>query len=114
MTDKLYLYTPVYSELWYRQKLLSDPETMSYNKGYNLGFEGYDNETGCIDFPQNKWQSWYDYFIGNEPERYYAYIVREDDNAFIGEVNLHKSKNADWYEMGIVLEAKYRGLPALS
>ncbi|WMJ23141.1 hypothetical protein RBG61_00345 [Paludicola sp. MB14-C6] len=22
---------------------------MSYNKGYELGFDGYNNETGCID-----------------------------------------------------------------
>lgn len=105
----VFLYTPTYDELWYRQKLLSDTETMSYNKGYDLGFDGYDNNTGCIDFPKNRWQSWYDYFIGNEPERYYAYIVRKEDNAFVGEVNLHKNNAADWYDMGIVLEAKYRG-----
>ena len=105
----IYLHVPKLDELWYRQKLLCDAETMSYNKGYDLGFDGYDNKTGCIDFPENQWQSWYNYFIGNEPERYYAYIVRKEDNAFIGEVNLHKSKNADWYDMGIVLEARYRG-----
>ncbi|MDD4492956.1 MAG: GNAT family N-acetyltransferase [Eubacteriales bacterium] len=105
----IYLHVPKLDELWYRQKLLSDAETMSYNKGCNLGFDGYDNNTGCIDFFENKWQSWFDYFIGNEPERYYAYIVRKEDNAFIGEVNLHKSENADWYDMGIVLEARYRG-----
>lgn len=109
MTNKISLHTPTYDELWYRQKLLSDTETMSYNKGYDLGFDGYDNETGCIDFPQCQWKSWYNYFIGNEPERYYAYIVCKDDNAFIGEVNLHKNNAADWYDMGIVLEAKYRG-----
>ena len=54
--------------------------------------------------------TWYDYFIGNEPQRFYAYIVRIEDGKFIGEVNLHKSKENDWYEMGIVLEARYRGL----
>lgn len=28
---------------------MNDPDTMSYNKGYELGFDGYNNETGCID-----------------------------------------------------------------
>ncbi len=88
---------------------MSDPDTMSYNKGFDIDFDGYDKETGCIAFPERKWADWYDYFIGNEPERFYAYVVRESDGEFIGEVNVHKSKDNNWYEMGIVLEAKYRG-----
>lgn len=34
---QLKLYIPQYQDLWYRQKLLNDPDTMSYNKGYNEG-----------------------------------------------------------------------------
>lgn len=30
--------------------------------------------------------------------------------AFIGEVNLHKNEKNDWFEMGIIIEAKYRGM----
>jgi predicted nucleotidyltransferase/GNAT superfamily N-acetyltransferase len=97
------------NELSYREKLLSDPDTMSYNKGYALSFHGYNKETGCITFPGCDWQAWFDHFIGKEPECYYAYIVRAEDDAFIGEVDLHKSNDSDWHEMGIVLEAKYRG-----
>lgn len=106
--SKVFLHRPKISDLWYRKQLMADTETMAYNKGYEP-FEGYDRETGCIQFPENEWQSWYDYFIGNEPERFYAYIVRAEDQAFIGEVNLHKSRENDWHEMGIVIEAKYRG-----
>lgn len=109
MRKLLYLHIPAYDELWYRQKIMRDPDTMSYNKGYNLNFNEYDKETGCIDFPECKWKEWYNYFIGQEPEKFYAYIVRKEDGAFIGEVNLHKNSEKDWYEMGIVLEAKYRG-----
>lgn len=36
--------------------------------------------------------------------------MRKEDGAFIGEVNLHKSVEQDWHEMGIVLDAKYRGM----
>lgn len=82
---------------------------MSYNKGFELELDGYDKNTGCIAFPELKWADWYDYFIGSEPERFYAYIVRLSDGAFVGEVNAHICRDAFWYEMGIVLEAKYRG-----
>lgn len=109
MKASLCLHVPAYEELWYRQKIMQDPDTMSYNKGYDLNFHGYDEATGCIAFPKEKWADWYTYFIGQEPHRFYAYIVRESDGAFLGEVNVHRNVDADWYEMGIVLEAKHRG-----
>lgn len=108
MNDELRLHIPTLEELWYRRGLLQDPDTMSYNKGCELNFDGYDNDTGCIDFPERKWAEWYAYFVGQE-QRYYAYIARRSDDAFIGEVNLHKNQNAEWFDMGIVIEAKYRG-----
>ncbi len=108
--DAIRLHVPALQELWYRERLMSDPATMSYNRGYDLPFEGYDPQTGCLLFPRTQWSDWYAYFIGQEPERYYAYIVRETDGAFLGEVNLHKSAIHDWHEMGIALEARYRGM----
>ncbi len=109
MSNRLSLYVPSLAELWYRQSIMKDPETMSYNKGYDMSFDGYDKETGCIAFPKEEWEDWYNYFVGNEPECFYAYIVRNEDNAFIGEVNVHKNNKMPWYDMGIVIEAKYRG-----
>lgn len=103
------LHKPSPNELWYRKRLLSDPETMCYNRGYNLGFPGYHNETGCIDFPESEWEAWFNWFCKSEPERYYAYIVRCSDGAFLGEVNLHQNSSGNWYDMGIVLEAAFRG-----
>ena len=105
----LYLHVPKLDELWYRKKLLEDPKTMSYNRGYELDFDGYDKETGCIAFPEEEWQSWYEYFIGREPLRFYAYLLNAENGEFVGDVNLHKSAGHDWYEMGIVIEAKHRG-----
>lgn len=109
MKESICLHIPAYEELWYRKKLMQDPDTMSYNKGYDLDFAGYDKKTGCISFPEEEWADWYDWFVGQEPLRFYAYIVRESDGAFIGEVNVHKNSDASWYDMGIVLEAGYRG-----
>lgn len=109
MNKSLYLHIPKPDELWYRRKIMEDPGTMNYNKGYDLDFDGYDKATGCIAFPQHKWAGWYDYFINKEPERFYAYIAIEPDEEFIGEVNLHKSEDGGWHDMGIVIEGKHRG-----
>lgn len=107
--SRLCLHVPELNEFWYRKKLMEDPETMSYNRGYDLDFAGYDKETGCIAFPKEEWKSCYNYFVGHEPERFYAYLVNTENGEFVGEVNAHKSVGHDWYDMGIVIEAKHRG-----
>lgn len=109
MRNRLSLYVPKLDDLWYRERLMSDPATMRYNRGYELDFTGYHRDTGCIDFPQSEWKEWYDYFIVREPLRYYAYLARMADGAWIGEVNFHKNPEQDWHEMGVVIEAKHRG-----
>jgi diamine N-acetyltransferase len=50
MHKRLYLHIPSLEELGYRQKILAQPITMSYNRGYKLELNNYNNETGCIDF----------------------------------------------------------------
>ena len=105
--SSLGLHTPSIEDLWYRQRMMSDPATMSYNAGYDLGFPGYHNDTGCIDFPKENWQNWYDRFIGREPEKFYAYVVRNGE--FIGEVVLRQEGAPGRYEMGVVIEACHRG-----
>lgn len=107
--NRLHLHVPLYDELWYRQRMLEDPATMSYNRGYDLAVAGYNRETGCIAFPESIWREWYDRWIGLEPERFYAYLVRSSDGAFLGEVCLRRHESGAWHEMGIVLEACRRG-----
>lgn len=103
------LYIPKLDELWFRQELMSDPETMSYNANWDVDFEGYHRDTGCIDFPKSEWAEWYERWIGNEPESFYAYIKRISDGAWIGEVNFHYTPERDFWDMGIVIMAPYRG-----
>ena len=107
--ERLQLRTPAFDELWYRQRMLADAATMSYNRGYDLSFDGYDRETGCIAFGPEQWREWYDRWIGREPDRFYAYIVRRSDGALIGEVCLRRHETEGWHEMGIVVEARHRG-----
>lgn len=108
MEEKLYLHIPTIEELTYRQKIMSQPDTMDYNKGYDINFDGYNKDTGCIDFPKNQWINWYSRMVNNKPKCFYAYITRKEDTAFVGEVNIHWNFEKNWYEMGIVLESKYR------
>lgn len=55
----LSLYIPTLEDYWYEEKLESDPETMNYNKGYDVSYYGYHYDTGCIDFPKEKWEETY-------------------------------------------------------
>ena len=114
--EKLELYIPALDELWFRQKMMSDAETMSYNANYD-DYAGYHRDTGCIDFPKSEWGEWYKDWVGKEPKRFYAYIKRTSDGEWIGDVCFHYAPEYDWWDMGIVIYAPYRGkgysVPAL-
>lgn len=103
------LYVPERNDLWFRRELLSDPETMAYNRGYELGFPEYHNDTGCIDFPEENWDAWFRKWVHAEPERFYAYLRETETGEFLGEVNLFQTEEPDVYEMGIVLHSARRG-----
>lgn len=115
--EKLELYIPTLDELHFREKMLSDPETMFYNANYDMDYKGYHKDSGCIDFSKPEWAEWYEYWIGNQPQRFYAYIKRISDGVWLGEINFHYTPEQDWWDMGIVIYAPYRGngyaVPAL-
>lgn len=103
-SNKVELRTPKLEELSYRKKLLADRETMSYNIGY-----GKNDETGCIEFNENSWRDWFSRWINNIPERYYAYIIKADENIPVGEVALRYVSERNSYCVNIIVEAKHRG-----
>lgn len=101
------LYIPKIEDYWYEEKLQNDPETMSYNAGYDVSYYGYHYDTGCIDFPESKWE---DSFNKRKNEnRFFAYILDVDLNDYIGYCNYHYNKNDDRYDCGLLIEHKYRG-----
>ena len=72
------LYEPRIEDLWFKEKMLSDDETMSYNHAYG----------GTIPFPKRYWIGWYNKWIKNHNgKRFYRYIKYED--TFVGEVAYH-------------------------
>lgn len=101
------LIIPKLEEYSYEQKLESDPKTMSYNAGYKVMYNGYHYDTGCIDFPKEKWQEVQNRRI--KENRYFAYIKDKDLNKYVGYVNYQYDKDEDIYNCGILIEDKYRG-----
>ncbi len=102
------LITPSLKDLWFRKQCLSDPETMNYNAGYNVTYLGYDYSTGCINFNKETWEQWYNTKLKN-PNFYYAYILDEESNNFVGYVNFNMDSVTHNATMGIVVKHCYQG-----
>ena len=99
------LYVPKLEDYWYEAKVEADPLSMNYNAGYDVSYYGYHYDTGCIDFPKERWQEVYDKRI--REKRYFAYLKEESTNEFVGYVNYQFVDQR--YECGIVIEHQYRG-----
>ena len=46
--EQLELYVPKLEDLWFYQKMMSDPETMSYNANWDVNYDGYHRDTGWV------------------------------------------------------------------
>lgn len=100
--DELRLYIPKPEESRFYIQMHSDPATMAYNAPWFP-------PDGCIPFTEADWPDWYEKWIGAEPERFYAYLQRVSDGAFVGGVNFHRTPERDWWDMGILVYAPERG-----
>lgn len=105
--NNIELYIPKLVDYWYEAKVQSDPDSMSYNAGYDVSYFGYHYDTGCIDFPEEKWEETYNKRINDN--KYFAYVKDNDLNEFVGYVNYHYNKNDDRYECGILIDSNHRG-----
>ena len=100
--NDLRLYLPKPEDGWFYGKLLSDPATMAYNAPWFP-------PDGCIPNPEAEWDNFCKGWMGQEPRRFYAYLQRKSDGAFVGDVNFHHNPDKDWWDMGIVIYAPERG-----
>lgn len=95
----LALYTPKYEDLWFRQQMLEDEETMSYNRAWG----------GTIPFPEASWRVWYDHWIADhENRRFYRYLQRAD-GMFVGEAAYHFDGETGWWLANVIVHARFRG-----
>ena len=92
-------YKPKLEDLWFRQAIMSDPETMSYNQAWG----------GTIPFPREKWADWYDYWIASPNKRFYRYITTGKSRSFVGEAAYHYDSEYDGYVANVIVFSKDRG-----
>lgn len=102
MPHDLQLYIPLPKDGWFYIKMMSDPETMAYNAPWFP-------PDGCIPSPESEWLEMQEFWIGKEPERFYAFLQRKCDGVFVGDVNYHYNREQNRYDMGIVIYAPERG-----
>ena len=107
MISSLKIYIPRLEDYWYEQKLQSDPNTMSYNAGWDVSYDGYHYDTGCIDFPKSKWEDTFN--KRNNENKFFAYLKDTNINEYVGYINYHYNENENKYYCGILIESKYRG-----
>ena len=87
------------NDLWFRQAMLADEETMAYNRAWG----------GTIPFPEDRWAEWYDYWVVNdEGKRFYRY-VRDENGRFVGEIAYHYDEELEGFMADVIIHAKYRG-----
>ena len=105
--ENIELYVPELEDYWFEELMESDPETMSYNAGYDVSYYGYHYDTGCIDFPKDRWILTYEKRI--RENRYFAYIKDNTINEYVGYVNYQYIKDDARCDCGVVVYSKYRG-----
>ena len=94
----LTLYEPKYEDLWFRQMMLADEDTMSYNHAWG----------GTISWPEDEWSGWYDDWIAcREDKRYYRYLKNEDGQ-FVGEIAYHYDAELQHEMANVIIYSKYR------
>ena len=94
----LTLYEPKYEDLWFRQMMLADEDTMSYNHAWG----------GTILWPEDKWSGWYDYWITcHEGKRYYRYL-KNKDGQYVGEISYHYDAEIQHEIANVIIYSKYR------
>lgn len=65
---------PSLDEMSVRQKWLADPDMMAFNRGWGLDHAGYDDSTGCIEFPADQWRAWHDRWVAGSSDRSYWFV----------------------------------------
>ena len=98
----LRLYIPQPADGCFYVKMMSDPATMSYNAPWFP-------PDGCIPNPEAGWENLCKSWIGHEPKRFYAYLQRKADGAFVGDVNFHDIPDEGWWDMDVLIYAPERG-----
>lgn len=90
---------PELEDLWFRESMMADIETMSYNDAWG----------GTIPFPKEDWEEWYTLWVRNlGQERYYRYLKDDANKVFVGEISYHFDKLRNIYLCDVIIKAEFR------
>lgn len=94
----LTVYTPAYRDLRFRQAMLADEETMSYNHAWG----------GTVAFTEDRWEDWYDRWILHPDGQRYCRYLKNEDGQFVGEIAWHRDEETNMYMADVLICAEYR------
>ena len=90
---------PELEDLWFRESMMADIETMSYNDAWG----------GTIPFPKEDWEEWYTLWVRNSgQERYYRYLKDDANKVFVGEISYYLDKLRNIYLCDVIIKAEFR------
>lgn len=90
---------PELEDLWFRESMMADIKTMSYNDAWG----------GTIPFPKEDWEEWYTLWVRNSgQERYYRYLKDNANKVFVGEISYHFDKLCNIYICDVIIKAEFR------
>ena len=92
---KVMLYLPRLDEMDFRQRLLADADTMSYNQAWG----------GTIDFSPKRWNEWYCNWLAGGT-RYYRYVFAGATP--VGEAAYHLDEKLGVYMCDVIILASQR------
>ena len=97
---KIAFHRPEPAELAFRQALLADAATMSYNHAWG----------GTVPFPPERWPAWYARWVDADPrERFYRYIRCAETGRFVGEAAYHVEPETGLVLANVIVAAPLRG-----
>ena len=97
--SSIHFYKPKFEDLWFRQAILSDPETVCFT------CESCD----VVPFLQEKWEEWYELWVENPDKRFYRYITTGKSRSFVGETSYFYDEQQEIWLAAISICAIYRG-----
>ena len=97
--NSVHFYKPKFENLWFRQAITSDPETVC------LTCESCD----AVPLLQDKWGKWYEIWVNNPDKRFYRYIKTGKSRSYVGETPYFYDEQQEIWLAAISICAKYRG-----
>ena len=90
-------YTPHYEDLWFKRELLSDEDTMAFNRDWG----------GTIPFPPERWAGWFEQWVGAPDRRFYRYLA-DENGTFMGEAAYCWEEERGIYLADVIVLARVR------